>query len=105
MHRVIRRRTKIPSALLVAAIFSATLIVETHTTQRRMRASVERHIEQLARRVYKNPVFVRKQSAGIELEEWQASDASRQIVFAFATTAVIVGNDETSILRAIETRE
>jgi hypothetical protein len=37
-----------------------TFIIETHTSQRRMRAAVERHLEDFARRIYKDPIFVRK---------------------------------------------
>src|SRR5262252_2906095 len=37
-----------------------TLIVETHTSQRRMRGAVEDHLEELARRDFGNPVLVRK---------------------------------------------
>ena len=81
-----------------------TFVVETHTTQRRMRAVVERHVEDLARRVYKDPVYVRKQIASNDLEEWTSADGSHRIVFMFADTAVVVGNDETSVLRAVESR-
>lgn len=80
-----------------------TFVVETHTSQRRMRATVERHIEELARRVYGGPVLIRKQVDGIELSEWQApADASRHIVFAFVDTAVVLGNDEASVTRVVE---
>ncbi len=80
-----------------------TFVVETHTSQRRMRATVERHIEELARRVYPGPVFIRKQIDGIDLSEWAAAaDGSRHIVFAFVDTAVVVGNDEASVTRAVE---
>lgn len=79
-----------------------TVIIETHTLQRRMRPAVERHIEELARRVYRNPVFVRKQSNGVELQEWMSDDASHQIVTTFVDTAVVVGNDEGSVLRSLE---
>jgi len=81
-----------------------TLVIETHTTQRRMRAAVERHVEDLARRVYKDPVFARKQLDGIELKEWTSSDGSHRIVTAFVDTTAIVGNDEQAVLRCIEVR-
>jgi hypothetical protein len=82
----------------------ATLIIETHTSQRRMRALVEHHIEDLARRVYKNPAVLRKQISGIDLEEWTPADSSHRIVVAFVDTALIIGNDETSVLHSIEAR-
>lgn len=81
-----------------------TFIIDTHTSQRRMRATVERHIEELARRLYRNPVFVRKQLQGTDLQEWQTSDGTHAIVFTFVETAVIVSNDESSVLRSIDAR-
>jgi hypothetical protein len=77
-------------------------VVETHTSQRRMRATVERHIEELAKRVYPAPVFIRKQIDGVDLSEWSSADGSRRIVFTFVDTAVVVGNDESSVLHSIE---
>jgi len=82
----------------------ATLIIETHTTQVRMKSTVERHLEELARRVYKNPALLRKQVNGFDLEEWISDDKTHQIVVAFLGSTVIIGNDETSVLHAIEAR-
>ena len=79
-----------------------TLIIDTHTSQRRMRAAVENHLEQIARDDFGNPTIARKQTAGVELEEWQSEDGTRKIVATFVDTAVIVANDEASVLRAVE---
>ena len=81
-----------------------TFIIDTHTSQRRMRATVERHIEELARRLYRSPVFVRKQIQETDLQEWQTADGTHAIVFTFVDSAVIVSNDETSVLRSIDAR-
>jgi hypothetical protein len=83
----------------------ATLVIETHTTQRRMRPTVEQHIEDLASRVYGQPVFSRKQAAGVELSQWSSADGSRRIVAAFAGTVAIIGNDEASVLHCLEARQ
>jgi len=79
-----------------------TFIIETHTSQWRMRAAVERHLEDIARKNFGNPVAVRKQMQGVDLQEWQSEDASRKIVVAFVNTTVIVANDEASVLHSIE---
>ena len=79
-----------------------TLIVETHTSQRRMRGAVEQHLEDMARRDFGNPVVVRKQVQGVDLEEWQSEDGARRIVASFISTTVIIGNDETAVLHAVE---
>jgi hypothetical protein len=82
----------------------ATLVIETHTTQRRMRPTLEQHIEELAGRVYGQPVWSRKQLDGVDLSEWSSTDGSRRIVAAFADTVAIIGNDEPSVLHCLEAR-
>jgi len=82
----------------------ATLVIETHTTQKRMRPTLERHIEELAGRVYGQPVLSRKQLDGVDLIEWSSADGSRRIVAAFADTVAIIGNDEPSVVRCLEAR-
>lgn len=81
----------------------AVLIVETHTSPRRMRPVLEKHIEEFARRTYGQPQLIRKHIEGVDLSEW-AADASRQIVVAFVDTAAIVGNDEASVLSCVAAR-
>src|SRR5258708_5861122 len=58
----------------------ATLVIETHTTQRRMRPTLERHIEDLARRVYGQLFLSRKQGDGLGLSECSSADGARPIV-------------------------
>ena len=82
----------------------ATLLIETHTTQRRMRPTLEKHIEDLARRVYGQPLLSRKQVDGVDLTEWSSADGARHIVAAFADTVAIIGNDEPSVLHCVEAR-
>jgi len=82
----------------------AVLIVETHTAPRRMRPVLEKQIEEFARRTYGQPQLIRKQIDGVDLIEWSAAEASRQIVVAFIDTAAIVGNDEGSVLSCVAAR-
>jgi hypothetical protein len=70
-----------------------------------MRPTVEQHIQDLASRVYGQPVFSRKQTAGLELSQWSSADGSRHIVAAFAGTVAIIGNDEASVLHCLEARQ
>ncbi len=83
----------------------ATLVIETHTTQRRMRPSLEAHIGDLARRVYGEPVLARKQIDGVDVSVWSSADGARRIIAAFADTVAIVGNDESSVMHCIEARQ
>ena len=82
----------------------AVLIIETHTSPRRMRPVLERRIEDFARRIYPQPQLVRKQIDGVDLSEWVSADATHQIVTAFVDTAAIVGNDEASVMNCVAAR-
>jgi hypothetical protein len=82
----------------------AVLVIETHTTPRRMRPVLEKHFEEFARRIYGQPQLIRKQIDGVDLIEWVSSDASRHLSMAFVDTAAVVGNDEASVLNCIATR-
>jgi hypothetical protein len=82
----------------------ATLVIETHTTQRRMRATLDQRIEEFARSVYGQPLAARKQIDGVDLGEWSSPDGTRHIVAAFAGTVAIIGNDEASVLHCLEAR-
>ena len=82
----------------------AVLVIETHTTPRRMRPVLEKHFEEFARRIYGQPQLIRKQVDGVDLSEWVSADATRRLSMAFVDTAAIVGNDEASVLNCIATR-
>ena len=81
----------------------AVLIVETHTSPKRMRPVLEKRIDEFARRIYGQPQLLRKQIDGVDLSEWSA-DSSRRIVAAFVETTAIVGNDEASVLNCVAAR-
>jgi len=92
--------TQTGSTLIIKPLL--TLIVETHTSQGRMRATVERYIEKTAREDFGNATFVRKTVGGVELQEWQSEDGARKIVTAFVNTTVVIANDETAVLHSVE---
>jgi hypothetical protein len=82
----------------------AVLVIDTHTTPRRMRPVLEKHFEEFARRNYGQPQLIRKQIDGVDLIEWVSADASRHLSLGFVDTAAVVGNDEASVLNCIATR-
>jgi len=79
----------------------AALVVETHTTQFRMRAVLEKRIEELVHRKYPDAQLQRKTFAGVDLFEWSSPGATPQIVFAFFGTVVVIGNDERPVQACI----
>ena len=80
----------------------AALIIETHTSQRRMRPVVERHVHQFAQRSFGDGGVTRKQIDGVEFAEWKSADNTRRLVLAVVDTVVIVGNDESVVLSCID---
>ena len=81
-----------------------TVVIETHTSPRRMRPVLERHIEEFAVSRYGQPTLVRKQINGVDFAEWSSPGGSSRIITAFIDTAAIVGNDEASVVRCINVR-
>lgn len=82
----------------------AALIVQTHTTQRRMQPALEKHIGNLAQRAYGQPTLTQKQIDTVDLTEWSSPDNSRRIVLAFIDTVAIVGNDESAVLHCVDVK-
>ncbi|MDT4969450.1 MAG: hypothetical protein QOJ64_4187, partial [Acidobacteriota bacterium] len=82
----------------------AALIIETHTTQRRMRPVLEKLFEEFAQRAYGQASLVRKQVDGVDLAVWSSPDGARTIVTAFVDTVAIAGNDESTVLRCVDVR-
>ncbi len=78
----------------------ASLIIETHTMQRRMRPAIERHIEEFARS-HGLTSLARKQIEGADLADWSSPDGARHIITTFVRTTAIIGNDESSVLKCI----
>jgi hypothetical protein len=82
----------------------AALVIETHTSQRRMRPAIEKYVAQFAQRAYGQPTVTRKQFDDIEFTEWSPPDNTRRIVLALVDTTAIIGNDETVVLSCLEVR-
>jgi len=70
------------------------VLIETHTSERRIRAPVEEALGNLAAITYGNPTSRRITIDGVEFIEWIAPDGSRQIVATIVRSLVIVGNSE-----------
>src|SRR5262249_37501953 len=41
---------------------------------------------------------------GVELNEWTSADGTRRIIVAFAGTAAVIGNDESSVVHCVQVR-
>jgi hypothetical protein len=92
--------TQSGSTLIIKPLL--TLVVETHTSQSRMRTVMESHIEKTAREDLETLRLSGRILEGVDLEEWQSEDGARKIVTAFVNTTVIIANDETAVLHAVQ---
>ncbi|HEY8187576.1 MAG TPA: hypothetical protein VIF64_16005 [Pyrinomonadaceae bacterium] len=70
------------------------VLIETHTSERRIRAPVEQAVKTLAEKTYGRPTSRRFSIDGVEFIEWSAPEGSRQIVATIIGSLVIVGNTE-----------
>jgi hypothetical protein len=82
----------------------AALVIETHTSSRRMGPVVERHLHQFAVSSFGESAVTRKQIDGVELVEWKSADNTRRLVLAVVDTVAIIGNDESVVLSCIDVR-
>src|SRR5690242_20663001 len=81
----------------------AALVIETHTSQGRMRPTIEKYVDQLARESYgSDVVIVRKQVNGADLQEWSTADNSRRLVLSIVDSVAIVGNDESIVMSCLD---
>ncbi|MDX6613235.1 MAG: hypothetical protein QOD75_2421 [Blastocatellia bacterium] len=80
------------------------LVVETHTTERRIRPAIEKRVEGLASQVYPHSTPERKSIDGISFTEWVSPEDGRRIVLAFFNSEVILGNDERAVSACIAVR-
>lgn len=73
------------------------VLIETHTSERRVRPLFEEGLKTLAEKTYGRPTSRRTTLDGTELIEWFSPDGSRRIVGTIIGSLVIVGNSERSL--------
>ena len=79
------------------------LIVETHTSETRIRGTIEQAIRDLANATYDSPTLRRTLVNGVEFVEWRNKEGSRQIVGAIVGSLVVVGNTEAAVQTVLNT--
>ncbi|MDQ5845109.1 MAG: hypothetical protein M3539_07410 [Acidobacteriota bacterium] len=73
------------------------LIIESHTSEVRIRSTVESRIRQLAETTYDKPTLRRTSIDGVDFDEWTAPEGSRQIVAAISGSLIIIGNNRRAV--------
>lgn len=79
----------------------AAVLIETHTTERRIRPLFERSLRSLAEKTYGRPTSRRTTFEGVEFVEWISPDGSRQIVGTLVGSLLILGNSERAVQNCV----
>jgi hypothetical protein len=77
------------------------ILIETHTSERRIRAPFEQAIKSFAEKTYGHPILRRVTVDGLELIEWNAPEGSRQIVGTIVGSLIIIGNSEHAVQNCV----
>lgn len=83
----------------------AAVVAETHTSEWRVRAAVEKLAGDFARRSFGQASVERKEIDGVQFVTWVSqSDARRKVVTAVTESVAIVGNDEAAVRACLDVR-
>jgi hypothetical protein len=72
----------------------AAMIVQTHTSESRIRDAFERRLEMLVRATYLNPKIEHTEAGGVHFVEWRETHGRGRLIAAFLGTIVIIGNSQ-----------
>lgn len=73
------------------------LIIQTKTSERRIRPAVEKAVKKLAELTYGKPALQTLTIDGVNFIEWVAPEGSRQIVAVISGSLVIIGNTRKTV--------
>jgi hypothetical protein len=83
----------------------AALVVETHTSEWRVKAAVEKLVGDFARKTFGAASIERKEVDGVPFIIWAGpSGAQRKIIAAIDGSVAVVGNDEAAVRACLEVR-
>lgn len=82
----------------------AALLIETHTSKRRIKTTVEQLLQTFAERFYERPSLRRIIIDGDEFLVWSAADNNRQIVAVIDDSLVILANSDRAVKACLEAR-
>lgn len=83
----------------------AAILIETHTSPRRIGGLVEETLKELAESSYGTPTFKKVSTNGVEYLIWGSPTGTRQIVATIAGSLVIVGNSEAAVNACLAVRQ
>lgn len=82
----------------------AALVVETHTSERRVKPAVEGLLNDFTKRAFGEPKHAVNNIEGYELSSWVSPDGLRRIVSAVDGSVVVIGNHEKAVTACLAAR-
>ena len=83
----------------------AALVVETHTSEWRLKAALEKLVGGFARRSFGSERIERKEIDGVQFVTWTAAEGGRRkIVTAVSESVAVIGNDEAAVQACLDAR-
>ena len=79
----------------------AALLIETHTSERRIRSTFEELLKSFAEKLYRQPSLQKITTDGLEFIEWSSPDRSRRIVGTVAGSLLIIGTSEAVVKNCV----
>jgi hypothetical protein len=82
----------------------AAILVETHTSEPRIRGTIEEVLRRFAEKSYRHPKFQRTNVDQTDFLVWTAPEGDRQIVATIDGSLLIVGNSQRAARMCLEVR-
>jgi hypothetical protein len=83
----------------------AALVAETHTSEWRVKAAVEKLVGGFARRSFGSERVERKEVDGVQFVTWTAAGGGRRkLVAAVSESVAVIGNDEATVQACLDVR-
>ena len=79
------------------------LLIETHTSERRIRQPAETSLQRIAEATYGKPVMSRTTIEGDEFIEWSSVERTRQLVATISGSLIIIGNSRQVVQKCLAT--
>jgi len=80
------------------------VIIEAHTSERRVRSAVSKLVGDFAKQAYGSPQFTTRENGDVYWQTWTRPGEGRQIVAATTGTIAIIGNDEKAVEACLAVR-
>ncbi|HUE81476.1 MAG TPA: hypothetical protein VMM84_05110 [Pyrinomonadaceae bacterium] len=83
---------------------AAAILIETHTSESRIRPVVEKLLGKFAKAAYQTTVHTRTTFQNLELIEWKSNGGDRRVIAVIDGSLIIIGNDERAVKSCLAVR-